>query len=282
MDAPPESDSQDTPASTHSLSQDIRQGLTETWAIGLGLIPLGLSFGLLVVQSGFAWWWAPIFSTIIYAGSMEFLAISLVSGGLGLVSGGLTAFMVNFRHVFYGLTFPLHAIHCRAGRAYAVYSLTDEAYAIASAGVVKGALSGARVLTIQATVQALWLLSGLAGALVGQYIPTMEGLSFALVALFIVLTMESFSANRDWSLPLCALACGAVGWVVSETSLMVVGLGLYLGVLLVRFWSPAIDRAMTVRRDSAGFMHIPDSQSRDLGADGGSTGEHGRGGEGSW
>ncbi|MDU6480179.1 MAG: branched-chain amino acid ABC transporter permease, partial [Corynebacterium kroppenstedtii] len=91
------------------------------------------------------------------------------------------------------------------------------------------------------------LASGIVGALVGQYIPTIDGMSFALVALFIVLTMESFSANPDWSLPGLALVCAAVGWVVSEQSLMVIGLGLYLAVLLVRFWSPTVDETLTLR-----------------------------------
>ena len=108
-------------------------------------------------------------------------------------------------------------------------------------------ISGVHVLTIQVVVQALWLASGIVGALVGQYIPTIDGMSFALVALFIVLTMESFSANPDWSLPGLALVCAAVGWIVSEQSLMVIGLGLYLAVLLVRFWSPTVDETLTLR-----------------------------------
>lgn len=249
MDTPPHrGSSQNNPAHGGSSGPDIRQGLAETWAIGLGLIPLGLSFGLLVVQSGFAWWWAPILSTIIYAGSMEFLAISLISSGIGLFSAGLTALMVNFRHAFYGLTFPRHAIKGRAWRAYSTYALTDESYAIASTSMAKNSsISGVHVLTIQVVVQALWLASGIVGALVGQYIPTIDGMSFALVALFIVLTMESFSANPDWSLPGLALVCAAVGWVVSEQSLMVIGLGLYLAVLLVRFWSPTVDETLTLR-----------------------------------
>ena len=72
----------------------------------MGLVPLGLAFGVLIIQTGFDWWWAPIFSIVIYAGSMEFLAISMVTSGVGPVSAALTGFMVNFRHIFYGLSFP--------------------------------------------------------------------------------------------------------------------------------------------------------------------------------
>ena len=111
---------------------EIRGGISDTWLVGLGLIPLGLAFGLVMVQAGFAWWWTPIFSIIIYAGSMEFLAVQLVSTGVGPLSAAVTGLMVNFRHIFYGLTFPRHLISSPLGRAYSTYALTDESYAITS------------------------------------------------------------------------------------------------------------------------------------------------------
>ena len=40
---------------------DVRAGLRDAWAVALGLVPLGLAFGLLMTQVGFAWWWTPIF-----------------------------------------------------------------------------------------------------------------------------------------------------------------------------------------------------------------------------
>mgnify|MGYP002756765220 FL=1 len=100
------------------MREEIHKGIKDTWAAALGLIPLGLAFGLLMVQSGFSWWWTPIFSIVIYAGSMEFLAISMVTGGVSALSSLLTGFMVNFRHIFYGLTFPRKRINSPVGKAY--------------------------------------------------------------------------------------------------------------------------------------------------------------------
>ena len=71
---------------SRETQQEIRLGLKDSWLVGLGLVPLGLAFGLLVTQAGFAWWWAPIFSVIIYSGSMEFLAIGMVTSGFGVFS----------------------------------------------------------------------------------------------------------------------------------------------------------------------------------------------------
>lgn len=66
----------------------MRAGLQEAAPVFLGLVPLDLAFGVFITQLGFAWWWAPIFSVVIYAGSMEFLAPGLIGAGVGPISPG--------------------------------------------------------------------------------------------------------------------------------------------------------------------------------------------------
>src|SRR5690606_25344409 len=75
----------------------LRAAAGDTLAVGFGLFPLGVAFGVLLVQSGFAWWWAPVFSIMIYAGSLEFLAVGLILAVTPLASIALTTFLVNFR-----------------------------------------------------------------------------------------------------------------------------------------------------------------------------------------
>lgn len=116
--------------------EGVRQGLRDSWVVAIGLIPLGLAFGLLMTQSGFAWWWTPIFSTVILAGSLEFAAIDMVLTGTSALTAAVTAFMVNFRHIFYGLTFPRDVVPAGLPRLYSTYALIDEAYAVTS--TVKG------------------------------------------------------------------------------------------------------------------------------------------------
>ncbi len=224
---------------------EIRAGIRDSWAVALGLIPLGLAFGLLLTQMGFAWWWAPIFSLLIYAGSMEFLALNLVTAGVGPVSAAVTGFMVNFRHIFYGLTFPRDLVRGGAGRAYSTYALTDESYAIASA---RRPRSGVQVLTIQAFCQSMWVLPGIVGALVGEVIPAgIQGMEFALVALFVVLAWETFRNSRDLSLVLIAGGLAVLVGLMAPASLLMVALSAYFLLLLGRHFSPALDRALEWR-----------------------------------
>lgn len=230
------------------MREDISQGLRDTRAAAIGLIPLGLAFGLLMVQSGFSWWWTPIFSIVIYAGSMEFLAISMVTGATAVASL-VTGFMVNFRHIFYGLTFPRHRIHSRLGRAYSTYALTDETYAIVSSLPTDDRPTGARILTIQIFCQALWVGGGIVGALAGQVIPsTVQGMEFALVALFVVLAMDSFRNNQDFSLPLSAAMVGILAAAFAPGQLLMVALSVYFILLIIRYLSPRVDAAFSLRR----------------------------------
>ena len=230
------------------MREEIHKGIKDTWAAALGLIPLGLAFGLLMVQSGFSWWWTPIFSIVIYAGSMEFLAISMVTGGVSALSSLLTGFMVNFRHIFYGLTFPRKRIKSPVGKAYSTYALTDETYAIVSALPREERPTGTRILSIQIFCQILWVGGGIVGALAGQVIPSsVEGMEFALVALFVVLAMDSFRNNQDLSLPLSAAALGILAAFITPGQLLMVSLSAYFLLLIIRYLSPRVDNALTWR-----------------------------------
>ena len=230
------------------MREEIHKGIKDTWAAALGLIPVGLAFGLLMVQSGFSWWWTPIFSIVIYAGSMEFLAISMVTGGVSALSSLLTGFMVNFRHIFYGLTFPRKRINSPVGKAYSTYALTDETYAIVSALPREERPTGIRILSIQIFCQILWVGGGLVGALAGQVIPSsVEGMEFALVALFVVLAMDSFRNNQDLSLPLSAAVLGILAAFITPGQLLMVSLSAYFLLLIIRYLSPRVDNALTWR-----------------------------------
>ena len=68
---------------------EIRAGVRDAWVVGLGLIPLGMAFGLLMTQAGFAWWWTPVFSVVILAGSMEFgIDLQVAARDIGLSDHG--------------------------------------------------------------------------------------------------------------------------------------------------------------------------------------------------
>ncbi len=60
-------------------------------------MPLGFALGVLVARKGLTWWWAPVFGTYIFAGSLEFLLVGMMTAVAPLTQIALSAFLVNFR-----------------------------------------------------------------------------------------------------------------------------------------------------------------------------------------
>ena len=188
---------------------EVRAALKTSGSVGLAIFPIGIAFGLLVVHSGLAWWWASVFSSVIFAGSLEFLLIGLTVAAAPLAQIALTAFLVNSRHVFYTLSFPLHQVTGAAGKAYSTFALTDEAYALTTSDTARSWPSR-RILWIQASMHAYWVTGATAGAALGAVIPAhIAGLDFAMTALFAVLAIDAFRARRDIPTPIVAVACGS-------------------------------------------------------------------------
>jgi 4-azaleucine resistance transporter AzlC len=201
----------------------------------LGASPMGIAFGVLVAQSPLAWWWAPVFATVIFAGSLEFLILGMVVAMAPLASIAATAFLVNFRHVFYALSFPLHQIHGRRAKVYSTFTLTDEAWALTASPEAQ-TWSRRRILAIQACFQVAWVGGVAAGALGGTLIPEgVVGLDFALTAFFLVLGMDAYRVHRNLPLPLFALGCALTGHLIFGEGMLVAAMILFLAVLLLQF-----------------------------------------------
>ncbi|WP_255752758.1 AzlC family ABC transporter permease [Kitasatospora sp. A2-31] len=223
------------PARSPAPRADLVAALRDSSSVGLGLFPLGIAFGVLVVHAGLDWWWATAFTALVYAGSLEFLLVGLVVAVTPLAQIALTAFLVNFRHVFYALSFPLHRVPGRLGKAYSTFGMTDEAYALTT-GAGARSWNGRRIIWLQVLCQVYWVAGGTAGALFGALVPArLVGLDFALTALFVVLTVDAFRARRDIATPALALVCALAARFVLPGQMLLAATGLFTAGLLVRY-----------------------------------------------
>lgn len=222
-------------SAVHSLRRwaEIRAGMHESMAAGLGLFPLGLAFGLLVMNSGLPWWLAPALSIAVFAGSMELLLVGLLAAVTPLATIALTTFLVNFRHVFYAFSFPLHVVRNPAARAYSVYALIDEAWAITNARPT--GWTSWRLVAMQLALQLYWVLGGLVGVVVASMIDApIEGLGFALCALFITLALDAFRTSSELLPVLLAAAGFTVAALVVPSAALPAGLLLFVAALVTR------------------------------------------------
>ena len=95
-----------------------------------GYLVLGMGFGILLKSKGYGVLWAFSMSTVIYAGSMQYLAIDLITSGAGLITTALTTLMVNARHLFYGISMVDKYKNAGRGKPYLIYALSDETYSL--------------------------------------------------------------------------------------------------------------------------------------------------------
>jgi 4-azaleucine resistance transporter AzlC len=191
--------------------RDLRTAARDAGVIWLGLFALGIGFGVLVTSHGFPWWLAPLISGLMFAGSVEFILVGMLAVGAPIAAIALTTFLINSRHLFYGLSFPLNRVNGRLAKAYSVFALCDEAYALTTSKD-PDTLTSRGVLWTQIGLQSSWAAGALAGGVVGStLLGGLDGLDFILTALFIVLTIDAYRAAPD-NLTLSAWPAGQGWW----------------------------------------------------------------------
>jgi len=213
----------------------IRAGFIDSLGVGIGIFPLGMALGFLVIQAGLPWWLTPALSIGVFAGSVELLLVSMIATATPLVTIAVTVFALNFRHVFYPLSFPIQVIRSRAGRAYSIYAMIDEAYATYVL-MPADKLTGTRMLTGQLLMQFYWVSGGLLGTAVASLMPEpIEGFEFALVALFIVMALDAARSKREIPSVVLAGLSVAFAMVAFEDGQLLAALVVFTATLVARY-----------------------------------------------
>lgn len=228
-------------------NDEIRAGIQDSLSVGLGIFPLGIGLGFLVIQTGLPWWVAPALSIGIFAGSVEYLMVGLLAAGTSILTIAVTVFAINFRHVFYAFSFPVHLTKPGPGRAYSVYAMIDEAYATAVM-IPEKQQSGPRLLTMQIACQSYWVGGSLLGVLLAQALPqSLDGFEFALVALFTVMTLDAFRGKRELPAALLAGFSVSIALITAPDQAMILSLIIFFALLTVRHFltRPRAEQAPT-------------------------------------
>ena len=235
------------PVPASPTRREILEGLRVTAPVAAGYIPLGLAYGLLVVQLGLPWWMAPALSVAAYSGSAELLVVTLASQHTPLAVIAVTMLLVNFRLLFFAFSFPLHVIDGRVARLFSMYALVDEAYALTAAR--PNGWTKPRLLAMQTLFHLTWLVSGLVGVFAGSLLPTqINGLDFALTALFVTLTLDAARSMREVPSIVLAGISFTLAMLLSPTHSLLIALLLFVTALTIRH---ALHRRDTPARSRA-------------------------------
>ena len=177
------------------MKNRFRQALLDTLPVMTGYVFLGFGFGILMQQNGFGWLWAGAMSLFIYAGSMQYVAISLLTSGAGPVTAALTAFVVNARHLFYGISMVDAYKGAGNKKPYLIFALTDETYSLVSR---KQQPDLGYCFLVSLFDHIYWVGGTVLGSLAGSVLPiNFEGVDFALTALFVTIFVEQWLSTGE-------------------------------------------------------------------------------------
>jgi 4-azaleucine resistance transporter AzlC len=217
----------------------IKKAFYKTVPVMAGYIVLGIGFGILLHNAGYGMIWAFAMSVLIYAGSIQYVGIGLLTGGASVVTTIITTIMVNARHLFYSISMIDKYKDSGKYKSYLIFALTDETYSLLcdDDGEANGSINRYRFF-VSLFDQCYWVLGSVIGSLLGSMIRfSTAGIEFSMTALFIASFTEQW-IESDNHLPaivgivstvVCLVVFGAENFLIPSMLLITVLLTIFRG-----------------------------------------------------
>jgi len=216
------------------MKSNAKTAFLSTLPVMAGYVVLGTGFGILLTSKGYGPLWTLAMSLFIYAGSMQYLAVDLLSGGAGLITAALTTLMVNARHLFYGISMIGKYQDTGKYKPYLIFALTDETYSLNCGALPQGVTDAPDYYFLVSLFnQCYWVLGSMLGAALGFVLPfRTEGIDFALTALFVTVFVEQWLSTKDHIPALIGVGASAVCLILfGANSFLIPAMVLITGLL---------------------------------------------------
>lgn len=217
----------------------LRYAFPRTIPVMVGYLFLGAAYGILMRVNGYGIFWALAASLLVYAGSLQYVGVSLLAAGANPVHGFLIGLMINARHLFYGISMLGKYRDLKKFKAYLIFALTDETFSVlCNENVPRGIDREWVYLWVSLLNQCYWVAGSIGGSVVGSMINfNTKGLDFALTALFVVIFTDQWKNRKDHRPALVGVACSAVCVVVfGSGSFIIPAMVLILGILSIWYY----------------------------------------------
>ena len=202
----------------------LKEAFKESIPVMMGYLVLGFAFGALLVSKDYPIYYALIMSFFIYAGSMQFVTISLLTAKSSLLNAFIMTLVVNARHIVYGLSMLNRFEKMKVLKPYMIFSLTDETFSL----LIKDDQQNKYVsFFISLFDQCDWIIGSLIGATISNIITfDSRGLEFSMTALFIVIVIDQIKNSQNH-------LATKIGFIVSIVSLLIFGSDNFVIVSLI-------------------------------------------------
>lgn len=217
------------------MKQMLKPAFLATLPVMTGYLVLGFGFGIIMKANGFGIALTGAMSLLIYAGSMQYAAIGLFTGGASLLTVALTTLMVNARHLFYGISMLEKYRDMGKGKPYLIFGLTDETYSLVCTDLPNIPAESRREYYLLVTLlnQCWWVLGSLLGAVAGSVLQfNSEGIDFALTALFLVVFLDQWLTAEKHGPALIGVGVSVLSLLIFGADSFLIPAMLGIGVLL--------------------------------------------------
>lgn len=219
----------------HPIGAAFRAAFPVTLPVLTGFLVLGLAYGVLMATKGYGPLWAGLFSAVAFCGSMQFVAITLLTTVFDPFQAFLLSLMVNARHIFYGLSLLEKYKGLGWKRWFCICTLCDENFSLTSTvEPPEGVDRGTFFFAVSLLDWLYWVVSSILGGVLGNFLTfNTTGLDFALTALFVVLLLEQVRKRENRPAAVIGIAATVVSLLLfGADNLVIPAMVLILVVLL--------------------------------------------------
>lgn len=212
----------------------LKAAFPHTVPVMTGFVFLGITYGIYAGTSGLPIWMPILMAAVVFAGSVEFLAVSMLIGAFHPLQAFLLTLIVNARHLFYGLAMLEKYQHTGKKKPYLIFGLADETFSInCSADIPEGIDRGWFYFWVTLLNQVYWVGGTAIGSLAGPLFTfNTKGLDFVMTAMFVVIFLDNFLKEKDHTSSLIGLTVPLICLIVfSESGFMIPSLFGILAVL---------------------------------------------------
>ena len=187
----------------------VRTAFIKSLPVMAGYMVLGIGFGILLKKSGYGLFWSFLMSFTIYAGSMQYVAVSMLTSGASLISAALTTLMVNARHLFYGVSMIDKYKDAGKEKPYLIFALTDETYSLLCGNdYPEGEDRHWYSFFVSLFNQFYWVAGSILGSIFGSLITfNTAGIDFSMTALFVTVFVEQWLTTKNHLPAIAGLFC---------------------------------------------------------------------------
>lgn len=194
----------------------MKAAFPHTIPVMTGFAFLGIAYGILMSDRGFGWQWTLLTSTVVFAGALQFVGISLLTSVFDPLYAFIIALAVNARHLFYGISMLEKLSDAGKAKPYIIFTMCDETFSLlVSTPPPRNVDKRAFMLSVALLHQSYWVAGGVIGGLIGPLIAfDTRGIDFVMTAFFVVIFINQWRAQKKHSPALIGLGASIVSLII--------------------------------------------------------------------